>query len=214
VRRLITVTVLALTLGAGCGRGDEPATPAADSTPALDVTADQIEAALISGTDLGAGKWSKENDPVPSTVQVGGKVGPANVKGAEEEAIAAFRKEGGSAYVTTSIYLVDSPEVAQAVMVAHHQAESEQTWTQERKDGGGAGFKRAGPVKGLPALGDETYSARLGVTVRDADGSETERKIHYIVFRTNRLLTFVITQDTDSVPIARRQEAKVARLTT
>ena len=211
MKRFITLTLLVLA-SAACGRGDEPR-PAADPTPGLEVSAEQVEAALITGTDLGPGKWAKETNPAPSTVQIGGKVGPANVKDAEEEAIVAFRKQDGSAYVTNSIYLVDSAEVAEAVILAHHQAESEETWTQERKDGGGARFKRAGPVKGLPALGDETYSARLGVTVIDADGDEVERKIHYVVFRNNRLLTFVITQDTDSVPVARRQEEKVARLT-
>ena len=212
MNRLIPITVVVLALGAACARGEDGASPAADATPALEVTGAQIDAALITAADLPAGAWKKEPDPVPSTVQVGGKVGPANVKGAEEEAIVAFRKEGGSAYVTTSIYLVDSAEVAQQVLLAHHQAESQSTWTQERRDGGGARFKRVGPVKGMPALGDETYSSRLAVTVIDPSKKETERKIHYVAFRVNRLLAFVITQDTDSIPVAKRQHDKVAKL--
>ncbi len=169
-----------------------------------------MRASALEAKDVGS-TWTQETNPVPSTVQIGGRVGPANVKDAEAEGISAFKKP--PAYITSNVFLLESTELAQGVLLAHNQAEDEETWVQERKDGGGARFKRVGDVEDLPDLGEESYSARLSVTVTDAKGDETKRKIQYVVFRVNRLVAFVIAQDANVGKLAARQEKKVVSLT-
>jgi hypothetical protein len=211
MKRLAVLTFL-LTLLAACSGGGEP-TSTAEPSARVEVLPGSVARSVLLRDDVADG-WTAEENASPSTIQVGGKVGPANVKDAEQEATTAFRQNGGSGYVTNSIFLVESADVARAVIAAHRQATVE-SWTQERKDGGGAAFRRTGEVSGLPALGDEMFSASINTTIRtggQGEGPEVKRKIQYVVYRLDRLLAFVISQDTGVNTYARRQEKKVARL--
>lgn len=207
-RPLVLIAALAIVTVA-CARNGDP-TPTA--TPGPQITAEDVESAVLTIDDLGEG-WESDEDATPSTVQIGGRVGPANIRDAEVSATNGFVQEAGTGYVSNSIFLLESVEIAQAVMLAHEEADGIESWTQERRDGGGAQYERTGRIDDLPSLGDERYSATLDATVRDAEGEETERAIEYIVFRVDRVLAFVVAQDEPAGGYAGRQERKLARLT-
>jgi hypothetical protein len=179
-------------------------------TPRLEIPAGALDDAVLSLTDIGP-NWKEEKNAVPSTIQVGGRVGAANVKGGEQEATSAFKQTNDSGYVTNSIFLLDSGDVAQAVIDEHREATKER-WTQERVDGGGARYHRKGDVGSLPELGDDMYTAAIDAVVTDAEGDETKRAIEYVVYRFDRILSFVIAQDAGVSTYVRRQEKEVARL--
>lgn len=206
MKRLVVFVVL-LVSAAACNQTEEP--PPTTASP-LSVGAGELETAALGKADAGKG-WTEEKDAAPSTIQIGGEVGAANVKGAEQEATSAFKQEAGAGYVTNSLFLVESASLAEAVIAAHRQA-TEEKWTQERKDGGGTQFRRTGEVSGLPGLGDEMFTAKVNATVRTAGGVEAKRKIEYVVYRIDRLLAFVIAQDVGVSKYARAQEQNVAKL--
>jgi hypothetical protein len=211
VKRLAALALLMVAAGGACGQDGGDGQTTASPTPKLEVSEAQLEDALLEAKDVGSG-WEEQKDPAPSTVQIGGRKGwgPANMEDTDATAIAAFRKP--PAYLITHLYVVDTPLVAEAIIDAHERAGPVTTWTQERTDGG-ARFKRAGPVEDLPQLGDETYSARLSATIVDEEGKETKRRLQYVVFRTDRIVAFVITQDVGVQKYATRQEQKLASLT-
>jgi hypothetical protein len=177
MRRL---AILLLVLVAACSRGDDD--PQATATPLSTIAfeSDAAEQSVLRIADLGD-DWEREAEAAPSTIQIGGKVGPANVKGADDELTVAFKQKDDSGYVTNSVY-------------------------------GGATFRRTGDVD-VPALGDEIYTAAINSEVRPGEGAATKRKIEYVVYRVDRMLSFVIAQDVPVSTAARRQEEKVARLT-
>jgi hypothetical protein len=206
--RRLAVLLLVLTFAA-CAKDE---TPQATASPTVTFAPDVAEQSVLRVDDIGS-TFERESTAEPSTVQVGGKVGPANVKGAEQEMTIAFKQKDDSGYITNSVFLLESVDLARAVMEAHRQATVEK-WTQERKDGGGATFRSTGEVDDIPSLGDETFTAAISSEVRTGDGVATKRKIEYVVYRIDRLLSFVIAQDAQVSTFARRQEQKVARLTT
>jgi hypothetical protein len=211
MKRLVVLPLLlALFVPACSSDGDPDAQATGTPTPRLEVPTGAIDDAVLDLEALGPG-WSEEKNAAPSTIQVGGRVGAANVKGGEQEATSAFKQTDDSGYVTNSIFLLDHTEAAQAVIDEHRAATKEQ-WTQERVDGGGARYERTGEVGSLPTLGDDMYTAAITAVVTDAEGTETERKIEYVVYRIDRILSFVIAQDVGVSTYVRRQEQKVARL--
>lgn len=207
MKRLLVICALLTLVGASCSRGGGPD---AEPTPRFEIAPGALKTALLGAKDVGKG-WTQESNAAPSTVQVGGTVGVANVKGAEQEATSAFKERGDSGYVSNSLFLVESVDIAQAVIIAHRQADEEK-WTQERKDGGGANFRLTGEVEDLPDLGEEMFTAAINAGVVDASGNETKRKIEYVVYRIDRLLAFVIAQDAGVSKYVRMQEQKVATL--
>lgn len=211
MRRLI-VFVLLCAFAAGCDQGSQQATPA-PATPRLEVTTAQLRDAALSLADV-ASKWEADENAAPSTVQVGGRVGPANIEDAEAQATTAFKEKEGTAYLSNSLFLVSSEEIAHAVMVAHQDADSPTRWVQDREDGGRATFRHTGTVSNLPTLGDESYSAVLSVKIIEADGKETKRSVEYVAYRVNRVLAFVVAQNARASVYARRQERNVSSLVT
>lgn len=209
--RVLPLVIAALLL-AGCERVDE-ATPT--PSPTARITQTDVEATLLEVSDVGdeGEGWEAQPEAQPNTVQIGGRVGAANVDHATGRATAAFEQTEGSGFVSNSIFSFENAETAQAVILAHNQAETD-TWTQEREEEGGATFTSQGPLDDVPSLGDEMFTARLDVVIRDADGNETERMIEYVTFRVGRLVSFVVTQDTQAGVLARRHERKVARIVT
>lgn len=179
-------------------------------TPRLEVSVDALEEAALELPDLGEG-WRPAEDDAPVTLQIGGRVGPSNIRDAENEITTAFEQTAGTGYVSNSIFLVESGDIASAWLDQHAQATRER-WTQERQDGGGARYERTGDVSGLPSLGDETFSAAIDAVVEDGEGNETSRKIEYVVYRVDRIVAFVVAQDVGVATYARRQEAKVSEL--
>lgn len=209
VLAVAAITFIALT---GCTDGGEPSPIATPSAQPLELTEGDLEQAVLTSKDVG-GKWDAEDDPAPSTVLIGGSVGPANVLArAEAESTSAFVEKEGAAYLSNTLLLVENEAVARAIMAKHEEADSRTRFAQERNDGGRAVFKRTGRVAQLPSLGDESYSAKLSVKATDAEGTETSRKVEYVAYRINNLLAFVVTQDAKAAVYALRQEGKVTRL--
>ena len=197
-----------------CGGGDPPTLtlePTSEPEQELEIDESRLDEGLLEANDIGDG-WQVDTDAVPSTVQIGGQVGPANLKKAEADEISAFEQAEGTGYITNNLFLLVNADTAHEWIELHRTADLTKTWVQEREDGGKAENKNNGPIEDLPTLGDETYSARIAVTITDGDGMKTERRVHYVVYRIGRLLAFVIAQDADAAIFARKQEARVARL--
>lgn len=212
VRNVIAVFAVALLWLTGCTSGDGTTATATPDAPPLELTEGDLEQALLTSADAGD-KWKGEKDPSPSTVLIGGEVGPANLLArADAEATSAFEEKEGTAYLSNTLLLVESEALARAMMAKHEEADSKRRFNQERNDGGRASFRRTGRVADLPSLGDESYSATMSVKNTDAEGEETSRKVEYVAYRINNLLAFVVTQDARAAVYALRQEAKVTRL--
>ncbi len=211
MKRPLTALVIVLAAVA-CNGGDDGANQTIVSpTPSVQITADDVRSSVLGATDMGEA-WQKEANASPSTVQIGGKVGPANVKDAEAEATSAFKAMEGSGYISDSIFLLASTQLAEAVMDAHEDAQDTDRWTQERMDGGGSRFTNKGPVNNLPSLGDEMYSATLDVKVTKPGTPEVTRKIEYVAYRIDRVVAFVIAQDAGASTYVSKQEKKLTRL--
>ena len=195
-----------------CNRSpDEPtATPTPDAPP-LELTTGDLETALLTATDVGD-KWEVSEEDAPSTVLIGGQVGPANIDIATADATSAFEEKDGTGYLSNSLLVVDTEATARTIMAKHEDAEARDRWTQERNDGGRSVFRRTGRVANLPSLGDESYSAALTAKVTDAEGEETTRKVEYVAYRIRNAIAFVVTQDARAAVYALRQEAKLTRI--
>jgi hypothetical protein len=201
-----------LVLFGGCNQADEPsATASPDTPPALELTRGDLETALLTQSDVGD-KWGAADDAAPSTVLIGGQVGPANIDIATADATSAFTEKDGTAYLSNTLLVVADEATARAIMGKHDDADARTKWTQERNDGGRSSFKRTGRVANLPSLGDESFSAAVTAKVTNAEGQETTRKVEYVAYRIRNLIAFVVTQDARAAVYALRQEAKVSRL--
>ncbi|MEX2394752.1 MAG: hypothetical protein WD826_09775 [Actinomycetota bacterium] len=198
-----------------CGGGDDPTLTLEPPTDApstrLEIDPAELDDGLLTTAEVGEG-WQRDDDAVPSTVQIGGQVGPANLDSAEADETSAFEQTDGSGYITNNLFLLQNGDTAHEWIELHRRADGTKTWEQDREDGGTASNKNNGPITDLPALGDEMYTAKIAVTITDGDGVTTERRVHYVVYRIDRLLAFVIAQDADAAEYARKQEARVARL--
>jgi hypothetical protein len=210
---LWAAAALALLVVAGaCNRApDEPSATPSPETPPLELTTGDLETALLTASDVGD-KWEPSEEAAPSTVLIGGQVGPANIDIATADSTSAFEQQEGTGYLTNTLVTVADEQTARAIMAKHDDAEARDRWVQERNDGGRSTFRRTGRVANLPALGDESYSATLTAKVTDADGEETTRRVEYVAYRIRNLLAFVVTQDARAAVYALRQEAKVTRL--
>ena len=196
----------------GCNRGNEPSATATPGDPPLELTTGDLETALLSDSDAGD-KWEAAKDAAPSTVLIGGQVGPANIDIATSDATSAFTQKDGTGYLSNTIMTVTDEATARAIMAKHDDADARTRWAQERNDGGRSTFKRTGRVANLPSLGDESYSAAITATVSGAEGEdEITRKVEYVAYRIRNLLAFVVTQDARAAVYALRQEARVTRL--
>ncbi len=200
--------MLALAAACGGGGGEAKSTPTA-TPPDLDRA--DLTRTLLNPRDAGDA-WEQKSNPGPNTVQIGGRVGAANVSPSLAEATTAFGQKEGSGYVSNTLLLLRSTEVARAVITAHDEAAKTRTWSQDREDGGVADFSIDGAVQGLPSLGDDMYATRLNVVLTSADDSKSENSIEYIAFSVGPMVAFVVAQDTTAGVLARRLESKVARL--
>lgn len=204
--RVLAVLVTAV-LATSCARGE----PAPSPTP--DLGRADLRKALLGAEDIGEG-WKAREDASPNTVQIGGRVGAANVRPVRASATAAFEQEEGSGYVSNTLLLVRSEAVARAVIASHEEAASRDSWTQDRDDGGKAAFSFFGGVGGVTAVGDELFAARLKVEITRPDAEPTDHTVEYVVFSVGPIVAFVVTQDTGASGLARRVESEVATLLT
>jgi hypothetical protein len=211
VRKLLVLLAACAFVASACSGSGKGGDASPTPQPKTSIDPARIEDSAIDLGDVG-GKWDVDPDAAPSTVQIGGQVGPSNVEDVEAQITTAYNEKEGSGYLSSSVFLVPSVEIAEAVMSVHDTATQTTSWHQERQDGGTYSFKRTGNVPDLPQLGDETYSATLKVVVTDAAGKKTDRKIEYIVFRLDRILAFVIAQDAKAGVYARRQEQRLSEL--
>ncbi|MGH2758928.1 MAG: hypothetical protein ACRDKJ_05115 [Actinomycetota bacterium] len=199
--------VLVSALAASCGGGDE-AQPSA--TPP-DLDRQDLRRALLNAQDAGDA-WAQTANPGPNTVQIGGRVGAASVRPSLAEATSAFDEKEGPGFVSDTVLLLRSTEVARAVITAHEDAAKIREWSQEREDGGVADFTIEGAVQNLPSLGDDMYAARLKSVITAADDSTSESSVEYVAFSVGPMVAFVVGQDTTVAVLARRLESRVARL--
>jgi hypothetical protein len=211
--RPIAIAALAvLVLLGACNRSpNEPAATATPDDPPLELTTGDLETVLLTQSDAGD-KWEAAKDAAPSTVLIGGQVGPANIDIATADATSAFTEKEGTGYLSNTLLVVVDEATARAIMGKHDDADARTRWTQERNDGGRSVFKRTGRVANVPSLGDESYSATVTAKVTDAEGNEATRKVEYVAYRIRNLIAFVVTQDARAAVYALRQEAKVTRL--
>jgi hypothetical protein len=209
-RRVVAAALFVLALASACNRS--PDAPNATDDPPLEFTTGDLETALLTADDAGD-KWEPSEEDAPSTVLIGGEVGPANIdERATADATSAFDQKDGTGYLSNSLLVVADEETARAIMAKHDDAEARDRWTQERNDGGRSVFRRTGRVANLPSLGDESYSATLTAKLTDAEGEESTQKVEYVAYRIRNLLAFVVTQDARAAVYALRQEANVTRL--
>jgi hypothetical protein len=203
-RALLLVLVLFV---ASCGRGaDKTSAP-----PPPDLDRRDLMAAVLDQKVVGD-SWEAKVSPGPNTVQVGGRVGAANIRPLLAEATTAFSQKEGTGYVTNSILLVRSEDVARAIIPAHEEAAKTTSWTQERDDGGRTTFTLSGAVSELPSLGDSMFATRLKAVITAADERTTEHAVEYVVFSVGPLVAFVVTQDYGASRPARRLESRVTQL--
>jgi len=207
MRKLVLAVAVPLLVSAACNSAQETA----PTEPPLNVSSSDVREAVLGDGDLGD-EWSKEDDARPSTVQVGGKVGPANIEPVRASATSAFVQNEGSGYLSNTLYLLQSDAAARAVMDAHIEQDDTKTWKQERDDGGEANYERLGRVPNVSNLGDELYTSRIKATITTPGAEAVERTIDYVAFRLRSLVAFVVVQDIDGGTFARRLEPKVARL--
>ena len=190
----------------------------------VDVTLPSLDSADLAGATVSAGDvgedWEEQQGATPSTVQIGGKVGPANIPNPVAQATSAFEKKEGDGVVSNTVYLLGSEEVAAAVMDAHTKA-TDRSWTQRRSDGGSYAFERTGTVEGLSKIGDEVYTARLDVTIttgppriesspgtgEDADETPEPAKqtIEFVAYRTGAMVSFLVAEGVGVAGFARDQ---------
>ncbi len=207
MRKLVLAVAAVLLASTACSSAQE----AEPTEPPLNLSSSDISDAVLGDGDLGD-EWDQEDDVRPSTVQVGGKVGPANIEPVRASATSAFVQKEGSAYISNTLYLLQTEAAARAVMDAHIEHDDTNTWKQERDDGGEANYERQGRVPNVSNLGDELYTSRIKATITTPGAEAVERTIDYIAFRVRSLVAFVVVQDIDGGTFARRVEPKVARL--
>jgi hypothetical protein len=206
VRRATALATLLLLALTACAR---TTSPPVETVPNL--TAADLDRAVLKQVDVGDG-WTNQGFPDVTTVQIGGRIGPANADHDSAQATSAFTQKSGSGSISNSVFLITSVRVAQAIIRAHRQAATKTTWTQDRDDGTKASFKRVGTVKHLPPLGDQMFSEAMKVKITDPEGKVIGRNVNYVVYRTGALLGFTVTQDVAAARYAARQERRVSAL--
>ena len=204
IRALFAIALLVLA-GAACGNGEK------EAPPPPEISRQQLRAATLDASSVDDG-WEPRKDPGPNTVQIGGRAGAANVRPFITEATTAFDQKEGPGFISNTILLMRSEEVARAVIPAHEEAALKTSWTQEREDGGQTVFSFDGAVGDLPPLGDAMFAARLKANITTADDQSSEHAVEYVTFSVGPMVAFVVTQDVGAGPYARRLESRVARL--
>lgn len=207
-RALIALSALFL-VASGCSQ-DEPITVDVPTPPS--VTQRDVDGALLRASDLGEG-WEVVEEAEHSTVQIGGRFGPANITEPVAESVSAFVETDGPGAVSNSVFVLQRDDVARSVVAIHETSAVTTSWTQDRVDEGTSSFELAGAIDELSDLGDERFTATLDVEISTEDGGDPiSREIQYVVYRVGPVVGFVIAQDASVIPHTRRQAARVARL--
>lgn len=203
MRKVTVLLVCGLLVFSACRRTEEA--PEVE-LPALDSR--DLARAALSTEDMGTG-WTEQETATPNTIQIAGDVGAANITNPIADATAAFRETAGPGFVSVSLFMVGSEDVAHQIIATHRQAADQKTWSQEREDGGTASFENSGTIGGLGQLGDELFSARLAVTITTGEGAETERIVEYVVFRNGPVVAFVVAQDAKVASLGIKEAEKI-----
>lgn len=155
--------------------------------------------------------WTPKPDATLNTVQIGGRIGAANISNPPAQTTTAYTQKSGSGFLTDSVFLMGTPTLARNVIDFHSQAASTATWTQTRTEGGKTDWKISGALTGFPSLGEQMFATRLHASITDAKGAKTERNVEYVVFRVGRIVAFVVAQDVGAAPFAQKLATKVAQ---
>jgi len=155
--------------------------------------------------------WAPKSNATLNTVQIGGRIGAANISNPPAQATTAYTQKVGSGFVTDSVFLMGTPTLARNVIDFHSQAASTSSWTQTRTEGGKTDWAVSGALTGLPSLGDQMFATRLHASITDSAGAKTARDVQYVVFRVGRIVAFVVAQDVGAAPFAQKLATKVTQ---
>jgi hypothetical protein len=203
VRKALILFLISF-VACACGK----AKPAAVATPSP-ISPAAIQTTALSPTDMGPG-WTPKTGATPNTVQIGGRIGAANISNPPAQTTTAYTQKSGSGFVTDSIFLMGTPTLARNVLDFHAQAASQTAWIQSRTEGGKTDWKISGPLT-LPNLGDQMFATRLHATITDEKGAVTQRDVEYVVFRVGRVVAFLVAQDVGAAPFAQKLATKVTQ---
>lgn len=186
--------------------GEEPDPNAEPTVPALDSR--DLDRTVLTAEDVGEG-WIAETEPSPNTVQIGGRIGAANVAPTVARATSEFAEKDDTGAISDSLFLLRRESDARAVITSHDGAAETKSWTQEREDGGSSSFALTGIVPGSQNLGDQAFTASIDVEITEAStGRKTQRKVEYVAFRIDSLVAFIVAQDTAVTPLAHTLESR------
>ncbi len=200
---LLLAAMFATTACGGASRQASEPTPNLDRQDLLGTVLDQ---------ETFGEEWERRDNPGPNTVQIGGRVGAANIHPLLAEATSAFGREEESGFVSNSLLLLRSEDAARSVITAHEEAAGTSAWEQDRDDGGRTQFSFSGAVHQLPSLGDSMFAARLKAVITTTADEKSEHAVEYVVFTVGPMVAFVVAQDAPAGRFARRLESRVARL--
>lgn len=185
----------------------------ASPTPSATVTLGEADLAggVLTVGDMGKG-WTPVKNPQPDTFVIGGKVGTSTyIHDASATKTVSFTQDNASGFVTNTVFVLPTVEAAKAVIDAHSNQPS--TWRQSRTDGGFLDAKLLSTVQSLSQLGDDTYSARVEVTIKPGNATQTtKRTVEYVAYRIGNVLSFVVAQDVAVAPFAKKQESRLQRI--
>jgi hypothetical protein len=187
------------------------APPTPTPSPTVAITADQLNDGVLTADDMGKG-WTAVKDPQPDTFQIGGKIGTSTyIKDATATKTVSFTQDNASGFVTNTVFVLPSVNAAEAVMSAH--ANQPTTWRQSRTDGGYLDATYVSAVPNLEQLGDDSYSAKVSTTIKPGNTTQTtKRTVEYVAYRIGNVMSFVVAQDVDVAPYAKKQEARLQRI--
>jgi len=202
--RRAALLLLLITFVACSGKKPQPVATPSPISPAA------VTTAALSPADVGPG-WTPKTGATLNTVQIGGRIGAANIANPPAQATTAYTQKAGSGFVTDSVFLMGTPTLARNVIDFHEQASSTTSWTQSRTEGGKTDWAISGSPAGLQPLGEQMFATRLHAEITDAKGAKTARNVDYVVFRVGRIVAFVVAQDAAGAPFAKKLEAKVTQ---
>ncbi len=205
MRRTLLLLLLPL-VAVSCSSKTPPA-----PTPSPTVAITDLSGGVLTADDMGKG-WTPVKDPQPDTFQIGGKIGTSTyIKDAAVTKTVSFTQDNASGFVTNTVFVLPSVAAAETVMSAH--ADQPTTWRQNRTDGGYLDATYVSAVPNLDQLGDDSYSAKITTVIKPGNSTQTtKRTVEYVAYRIGNVMSFVVSQDVDVAPFAKKQEARLQRI--
>lgn len=210
-RGFLLCVAVALTVTA-CGSSDGSDSAATLSPRRAAISVDDIPKAALSLEDMGKG-WSKfDVAAVEGCTKIGGKICVEGLKGrvSKKTEVGYAQTDDKGGFVANTILLMAVEEDARKAVDTFRTAARTKQWNQS--------FSTTEATYELSALAfdrqaDETLAYRILSTARDRrSGRESSRQIDYIVFRSQRVISFLYVIKVDAAAVARKSAAKIEAL--